>query len=291
MRQVKADLQNHLGTGNRESIKVMSRYGFDSIVDKISERLGPGGVMGLINFDDFRYEQFVLLDEERYERINLGNSVYVPEKDILIVKGEEIPMKDNGDEVHCLVLGTSSGINIEVGMNIEDTLHKAMSIGGIIVLDHPMYRLGLLLHLQDQPDRMRQVLLATDAIEVHNGVSLLPIPPYYGFRANKEAQEFYDRIKDEFPHLGGLISSDGHSVREIGGSYTWIEMPNDYKTLDSALDVEVALRHAVRKSRYPDGKRTNSMLGAMSHLIGVLREDGLLESIKKYGIKFSKGNR
>ena len=85
--RIKADLHNHLRTSSN-----LQDEDFNQSIDLAHRRLGSGGVFGMINFSDTRYEKFSELGG--YQRVYVGpqkNAIYVPEKDILVVKGQEVP--------------------------------------------------------------------------------------------------------------------------------------------------------------------------------------------------------
>ena len=128
MVKVKADLHNHIRT--RSPLK---EEFFNKTINKARRRLGPGGVWALINFSDSRYETFAGL--RGYNRINLRSGIYVPEKDILVVKGQEVPTKQG----HLLVLGLEKDKHLKDGRILEDTIKEAKDHNGILIVDHPFY--------------------------------------------------------------------------------------------------------------------------------------------------------
>lgn len=226
-RKVKADLHNHLNTSS--NMKGL----FNPAIDIASERLGSGGIFALVNFEDERYEQFS--EEKGYERTDLGNALYVPRKDILVIKGQEVPTQDG----HLLVLGLEKGVRLKSGESLARTMSEANSNNGIIVADHPFYTAGIGSLLEKAPDFLRYF----HAIEGHNGEAAFgfPIGPFPR-NANRKAQKFYDKASIDYPHLGMISASDGHSLHELGRSYTVLEMPNYYvgqpdltKTLANAI--------------------------------------------------------
>ncbi|MFH1376909.1 MAG: hypothetical protein ABIH25_04700 [Candidatus Woesearchaeota archaeon] len=285
MRKIKADLHNHLGSGNNESVRNIDRYGFDNIALRAHSRLGDGGIVGITNFDDNRYEYFVNSEFENYERVDFGNGIYVPKLDLIFVRGEEVPIKEDGYEVHLLALGTRQGTNIRAFGCLEDTLKEMEDKDAIIVADHPMYKLGILLALKNDTIRLEKTLARLDAVEVHNGISVLPIPGCMSFRANQNAQKFYDKVKENFPDLGALINTDGHSVNEIGTSFTFLNMIDNYAEFNNCDQFNKHLRKAIHNSRIPLGRKYSSYIGALKHMIGVVREDGPIGMVKRYFTK------
>ncbi|MBS3094677.1 hypothetical protein J4474_03355, partial [Candidatus Pacearchaeota archaeon] len=104
-----------------------------------------------------------------------------------------------------------------------------------------------------------------DFIEVHNGNAWIPLPGY--FNSNKKAQEFYKEIEMEYPHLGAICSSDGHTVNEVGSSYSEIKdvIFSGPETLTEQL------RKSVREHKgWSEDKRKNSYFGASVHTLGMI---------------------
>lgn len=251
--KVKADLHNHLRTSSR-----YFERDFNKAVDKASRKLGAGAVLGVVNFSDWRYEHLTNL--RGYERQSLGsnkNGVYVPEKDVYIVKGQEVPTKEG----HLLVFGTGERVHLREGRKLEDTIKEAREQNGIIVVEHPFHSNGLGNYLEQN----LEILLHVDAIEIHNGEASFgfPIGPI-PFRANKKAQEFYARIKADFPNLGAISSSDGHSMYELGSSWTEIKKP----TIE---DFVGSLKESVRKTDLSTPRKMKgSVFGAIDHIVDLI---------------------
>jgi len=208
----KADLHNHLRTS------VLIREGdFDSVCDIVMKRLGPSGVMGLCNFGDDRYERFISLkgyEREYLDKEKRGIKIVVPgstgvEYPIFIVKGQEIPAKQG----HLLVLGLPTDVHLKHGQTLEDTIKQVKDYNGIVIADHPFHIEGCGPYLKKNPEVLEQL----DAIEIFNGEASLPF--LFKWFANHNAQRFYESVRLDFPNLGGLSSSDGHSFSEIGQSY------------------------------------------------------------------------
>ena len=269
MRYVKADLHNHLGTES-----AILEKGFDAGVDIAFERLGTGGIVGLINFEDAystadnRTFDVFYNQDGKYERENLGNAIYVPEKDLLFVRGEEIALTERNKETHLLVLGTHIGSRIKYGEDLETTIEMAQQKKGVVVLDHPFFKYGLFYNFGDCDEDSLQSLQGVDALETHNGLACLPVfNPFY-LNPNGVAQEFYKSLRSKFPGVGAIFSSDGKSFDEIGSSYSILEMPASYKDLGSS-ELNESLRKAIRKSKGISGRKINSYLPALKHVFGV----------------------
>ena len=261
--KVKADLHNHLRTSSH-----FQEEDFNRAVDITYEGLGQGGILGLANFNDSCYEDFSGLGLRGYDRENIGNAVYVPEKDILIVKGQEVPTNQG----HLLVLCLQQRKHLKTYRSLEDTLKEAKDNNGIIIADHPFYREGIGYHLEQHPE----LLESFDAIEVHNGEAVW-IPKLAPKNANKKAREFYLTQKRNHPHLGALSTSDGHSFYEVGRNYTLISEP----AIETPEKLTESLRKSVREAFCYDTSQHTSTLGAIDHLLDL----AVLAGLSKLGIK------
>ena len=250
MVKVKADLHNHLRTSSR-----FFDSDFNRAIDTSRDKLGKGGIMGLVNFNDHRYEDFISL--RSYHRDYIGsnsNAVYFPDKDILVVKGQEVPTKQG----HLLVLGLGKGVHLKQDKDLVYTLQEAEDNQGIIIADHPFYAHGVGNYLAENPDLLKYF----DALEVHNGEAAFGIPktPFiYG--ANQKALRFYNEHRGDFSNLGALSSSDGHSFYELGTSWTEIDFPDLYNA-----NFNNSLRRSIRNTNESKKMKTNSFIGAVDHL-------------------------
>ncbi len=252
---VKADLHNHLRKRGR-----ILEGDFDKVVDIAYRKLGEGAILGVVNFSDEigRYERLTSL--EGYEREGLGdrnNGFYVPEKDVYIVKGQEVQTREG----HLLVIGIGAGKHLKEGRGLEDTIKETRDQNGIIVVPHPFSIHGLGNYLERNPELLEQI----DAIEIHNGEASFGLP--FGplpLGANKKAREFYARIKPDFPNLGAISSSDGHSLSELGSS--WTELP-EMQRIDNENFVN-SLRESIRKTNLETPRKMkSSIFGAITHII------------------------
>jgi hypothetical protein len=300
-RRVKADLHAHMGSGNEDAVKRINRHGVEGIVRHAREKLGPGGILGLVNFDDDRYEHFASLARRQDGIIDFGNSIFFHYYDLLVVKGEEVPTKDgNGVEVHLLFLGTKEGKHIKPFRPLEETVIDGLDRDGILVLDHPCYALGAIRALQDKGDELDWLLDAADAMVVHSGLSTVPAPGYMEMgaifgKANKDAMAFYRTVRERFPHLGALNDGDTHSLKYMGSNFSWLEMPDAYFTLRKPEEIVAYLRQAVRDCR-GEGRTKPLRKHALGHMCGVAYEHrdpgtsglagyltGLKNSLRRYG--------
>jgi hypothetical protein len=229
MRMVNADLHNHLRTSSD------MRGIVNLTIDIAQKRLGFGGIIGLINFGDERYESFS--EQHGYLRNNLRNALFFPEKDILVIKGEEIATKQG----HLLVLGIESGKHLKQKRTLEDTISEAKDNNGIIIADHPYYYKGIGEYLELH----QEVLNDINAIEIHNGEASFSFFGLIPRNANQRAQNFYDGVSHYYPKLGALSTSDGHSLYELGRSWTKMEMPDRYSSIKGQEKLIETIRRAL----------------------------------------------
>jgi len=171
---MKIDIHNHIRTRSN-----FQEYDFDRIVDTVSKRLGFNGTIGLINMfgeNSFNYEKVLGLNG--YDRTDIGNAFYVPEKEVLVIKGQEVPTQQG----HLLVLGLKKGKQIKIYKSLEETIKEARDENTVIIGDHPFGLSGIGKYLEKNPE----ILFQIDGLEVHNGESCLWIPGKTKPYANKE---------------------------------------------------------------------------------------------------------
>lgn len=251
--KIKADLHNHLSTVRED----LSGLAIKS-VERASKNLGSHGIIGIINAQDKgigRYETFIS-GLRSYNIEDIGNAVYIPKKAIYVVRGQEVFTKDQRG--HLLVLGLNRGTVLEDRICLEDTLKQAKDSGSVIILDHPCFADGVIAR---NPEKYLEFLEKglVDGIEVHNGEAWLPIPGY--FLANRKAQGLFGQLMQRY-NIGAISSSDGHSVREIGSSYTLLGQP-DFENADKLRET---LRKAIREHKdFSQDRQTNSYFLALNH--------------------------
>jgi len=244
---IKADLHNHFRTGSS-----FKDEDFDKVIDIAAERIGENGVLGLTNFNDSRYESFINL--KGYDRQNLGNAVYIPEKKILIVKGQEIPAKEG----HILALGIKENKHLKWGNSLEDTIKEAKDNNGIIVADHPFFKYGLGDYLKNNLNYLKDF----DGIEVFNG-ECVGIPGLTPFKANKKSSEFLKVLRKQGYSIGGIATSDSHSFYEIGKNYSHLGVLD----IKNSETIASSLRKEIKSSDNYHGKA--SLIGLASHIAGL----------------------
>jgi len=214
--RIKIDLHNHLGRGGKNP-------GFDKTIDLAHSKLGYGGVFGICNDGptDKRYEKFVNQKGGKYKRIFIDidkSCVYVPEKEISVVKVEEIEPKAG----HFLAVGMPSGKRIWKNKNppsLEDALTAANDFETIKIAVHPFSKDGIGYYLK----RNKSLLEEFNGWEIYNSSAELFIPGILPKNANQKSRDFYfSDIKDVY-EIGACAFTDGHSCEVIGKSYTIIE--------------------------------------------------------------------
>ena len=247
----KADLHNHLATFEHMP-------NFNKTLDIASKKLGKGGILGLVNGKDNRYEKFI--SQKGYERQDFKNCIYVPEKDILVVKGQEV-FTNQG---HLLAYGLEERFNLENSRNLEESLISSKDNKALIILPHPFFIDGLGPYLEKNKDLLNYF----NGIEIFNGEALW---------GNKEAQEFYNKLKLEMAfgghEIGACSFSDGHSLYEIGNCCTpitklWKQNYNSAtgEEIIDSLKLAIAWNHD-----FSIGYKKNfSSLGFLDHSIKVL---------------------
>jgi len=229
--RVKADLHNHLG-----------RYGtfesFNSVADAASERLGENGILGIANCNDFRYER--LVDSPGYERVELGfrkNAIYVPDKKLLVVRGQEI----FADEGHVLGVGTGKWTNI-ASKKLKNVLEELTDLKTARIAVHPGQKDGIMEYVSENP----RLLFLIDSWEIYNAEAELWVPGFLPKHANEKAEDFYFReiMEKGYSGIGICSFTDGHGEKEIGRSYTWLP-PVDITNPDA---LKFSLKNGLRET-------------------------------------------
>ncbi len=232
---VRADLHNHLGRNG-------DNPGFDETIDIAHPRLGNGGIFGIANSDDYRYEAFVQQKGGKYNRVNRINdkgyrvAVYVPEKDILVVKCQEMFT----DKADVLAIAMPHNLNISTKKS-KSAIMLADDYGAVLDAVHPSYIDGIGEFLKENLEYLQYF----STWEVFNGSAELWIPGVTPRFANEKSFAYYftEELDDKFD-MGMSASTDGHSVRAIGTCYTTLD---DY--LMSNPNVPEALENALRNAK------------------------------------------
>ncbi|MEK6935488.1 MAG: hypothetical protein AABW67_01760 [Nanoarchaeota archaeon] len=234
--KINTDLHNHLGTNKYNG-------DFNQVINISSRQLGPAGILGICNGEDNRYEFFVNL--KGYGREDFKSFIYLPSKNLFVVKGQEVFTKQG----HVLVLGLEKDKHIK-SKDLEDVLKEAKDNKehNVIIATHPFFFQGCGNYLINNP----QLIRAFDAIEVHSGEAI------YG---NKNAKIFYELIKDHYD-IGAVSFSDGHSLYEIGSSQTILDMPSEFEPNKFIA----SLRNSIKQHKdYSNDKQNFSLKGFLDH--------------------------
>lgn len=246
---VKADLHNHLRTG-----KHTLDGDFNKAVDYARKNLGKNAILGIINRNDSRYEKLISQKGYFRELSDLdGSSVYVPEKEVYLIKGQEVRTKKG----NILVLGLSPRDYVLNGTSLERAISSAKEKGGIVIASAPFYQSGIGNYLI----KKRESLKGIDAIEVYNSKAefSFPIGPFPE-NANETAKDFYKYVCGIYAPLGAISSSDGNSFYEIGSSYTEFQNP-DRKNFKRWLKEEIK-----RSNLETERKNSSSKRGMLEHI-------------------------
>jgi len=214
----------------------------------------------MVNFSDNRYERFIGL--LGYEREFLGdkqNGIYIPQKEIYVIKGQEVPTQQG----HMLVLGLENDYHIQEHRSVEDTIKEAKDKNGIIVADHPFYRDGIGPALQTNNIFLDDL----DAIEVFNAEAELTLPMgNFPKNANQKAKQFHEFYHIFYPHLGALTSSDGHSFYELGQNWTMLQ-----DEIIRPQNFVEQIRNGIHKTNvYTQKKESPSIKGSLDHIIDLV---------------------
>lgn len=234
--RIKADLHNHFSTWG-------SGWGnFDNIVDKISKNFGHG-VIGLANCEDKRYETFVdsSSGNSKYERVEVGddkNALWLPQKNLLIVRGQEVFTKQG----HFLVLGTPKKHKI-ASRKLTEVVKQANEMGAGTIAIHP-YLQGTGKYLEQHPELLDQI----DSIEIYN--ASLELFSLFGKNYNGLTKRLF--VHGINHNIGCCAFTDGHSINAIGTSYTMIpklditSSETLRSSLKQALEQTIEKKHLVK---------------------------------------------
>ena len=259
---VHADLQNYL-----KSRSDMSTLDFHHVMAHARYTLGKGGIIGITTFHDRRYEDAKKQCELQGIHVqNMDNAFYTLESDLLFVKCQRIMTKQGDLEA----IGVREHHHLPEHLSLEDTLKAIEDEGALANLPAPFHQRGSGPYIQQHPKLLHHV----DALTVYSGEGALWIPHLLPRDAaespNEAALYFYREMKPLFPHLGALTASNGSSVRHIGANYTMIEMPEDYRSLQTAQDVCDALRTTLREATPLYGQCRPLVFGSLRHQFVVL---------------------
>ena len=163
----------------------------------------------------------------------LGKNVLIVEKGqkkVLIINGQSIHVKENGEELESLVIGSN---HVPEGRNIRDSASYCKDNGLIFIAEHPASTrsggIGL--------ERIGEHSEDYTAVEGHNSqlifrfpLSILPLFNQYARSLNKKTQKFCERIKKPW-----VAASDSHRIEDIGISYIEFDKPLDLHDDESVI--------------------------------------------------------
>lgn len=250
LQSVRADLHNH-AAGARD---------FNRLIDTVANRLGDGGIIGLLDF--FEHRHFSRIAQlPGYERVWLDDrhtAFYVPERRLAVVGGQELATRDG----EFLAVGLPGEARLERGRSLDEALKWAKDCGAITLAPHPFYVDGIGPTLQARPELLDFV----DAIEVFNASAdfWLPLPPFLHCRhANAKALNFYHAIAASRANPPGVCaSSDSHYLSALGTSATRIAPPDPGNFIGS-------LAASLRQSTPADLIRKPGIRHALRHVMAI----------------------
>lgn len=250
---MKADLHNHLRTSSN-----IRKSDFNKAINLATERLGRNCMFGIVDFADRRYQHFIELSS-RFDREYIGKDkrgvrVYNREEDlnVVVVHGEEVPTKQG----HLLVMGLGVNAHLKHNKTIEDTIKEAKDYNPDVTLisDHPFGWKGVGEYIKSNLDILGKI----DAIEGFNAEAI---------GSNKKALDFYKSIKTDFPNVGFISTSDGHSWYEF--CRNWSELDNNLLYLTPEDIFSKYFREAVKKTDEYTPRQTSvltGLSGAVDHI-------------------------
>ncbi len=244
----KADLHNHLGSQGKNP-------GFDETIDLAYNRLGNGGIFGIADSDDFRYENFVSQKGGRYERVPLleesdKRMIYVPEKNITVVKCQEMFTKQG----HVLAVAMPYRNNVTI-KDTKGAIRAAKDLEASLVAVHPFYQFGIGQFLKGNPEWLQYF----SSWEVFNGSAEFSFPLVLPRNANEKSLDFYIKENLSAFNIGMSAFTDGHSPEVIGKCYTELPVYN----ITSQQDLDYALRNVKHTNRlHTESNSTDSALHA-----------------------------
>ncbi len=269
----KVDFHNHWTTKSR----VLSPEYVPQITLKA---LGNGGIVGLVNYGDRRYEAFCeninsMSDEDPIKRrySDLENALVYDDgqNKVMILKGQEVKTSD-GD---LLVMALTKNTHLKHERSLEDTCKEAKDQNGVIILTTPYFRSRVGQTMEENPKLWKYI----DAIEVHNG-------NWIGGSKNKETRNLYfNYIKDreDFEAIGLIASSDGHSHAEVGKSHSEIK-GIDLDCLGGSVNVTYRIRKNIREIKESGNSTVRSLYGSVEHagiILSIIASSKLPKPLQK----------
>ncbi len=199
MKMIQADLHNHLGRNGEFS-------SFNNVIDLAHERLGDGGIFGIVNTGEGRSKERceIFFNSPGYDRDSILDRrfIFVPEKNIYVARMQEV-FTEQG---HLVVGDLPIGVYIQDGNSLEYSAEQTKDRGGTTISPHPFSPMrGTGQYLNDHPE----VLKFIDGFETYNGSAAL----FHG--ANRKAKRFYDTVVKGYYDTGQCSFTDGHDEEVI----------------------------------------------------------------------------
>ncbi|MBU0907777.1 MAG: hypothetical protein KKE05_06500 [Nanoarchaeota archaeon] len=272
----KASLHDHIR--NRE---FMEGVDFRNLIRTVSKRLGENGIWGIVDWGDGRAERCFDGIKRAFpnETVELrGGSVFqVHPYKLWIVKGQEVPTKLNGNEVHVISLGIPQHKTLPAHEPIAELLKKAYeTYGSIQNFDHPAGpRAGIIDAFGKDIETAHELLSlkGVNGWEVYNVLSA-SAPTLANFLSwaqrrldltNARSLKFYeDNIRRYHPAVGLTEGTDGHHVWESARAYFNVDINLEEPPETSREFIEL-LRSGIAGNKTYSGRCVTSFRGCAQH--------------------------
>ena len=264
--------------GGRRSPNGHYKINGNAFLRQARRNLGAGGIVAVPNA---RGENHPLGAEYRYEELRrmLGNFVatindrrafYSPEKDIYVIKAQEVNANLKGENVPILVYNLLFEHNLKEskGISVKKCLDEALEKDCIIGMTAPSCSQQGLEYLSKEN---KDLLGFFDFVITYSGSALKT--------ANKRAKAFYDNfVRDkefesplnEIHKIGSIAVSGGHRTPSVGSSYSNIKMPDIW---GAKRDFFRELKEGLRTSPKGFGNKERGILFDTSkHMLAMLKD-------------------
>ncbi len=196
----------------------------------------------------------------------LGDNILLVEREekrVLIINGQSVNIRENGEVLESLVVGSNS---VPEGGSIKDTSAYCRDNGLIFVAEHVMSQrsggIGL--------ERLEKHLKDYTAVEGHNSqltfrfpFSHFPILNQYARCLNREVQKYCNGVKKPW-----IATSDAHRIKDVGKSHIIIEPSLNLSDGGSVIQ---DIREAVESNSFKTVCEYESLFGWFSWTSTLLR--------------------
>ncbi len=242
MKYIRADLDNYLQTSN------LINRGFEKAVRIARKRLGSGGILGIVDvherrFDKFReftvksvmestlprvfYSEDIFPGQHGFSYKDLGRGIlHFKEEGVTVIRGVRTFTTD--DKMSFIAYGLPDGEYIKRRGNLGEMLQEAREKEAINIL----HQGGALVEYMT---RQQHNLDYVDGVIVHSGSA-------HSQSRNELMQRFYENLRSQHD-IGSVITSGGHSYSEIGTSWMEISEPKNYVNTNTFIE---ELREAIK---------------------------------------------